>query len=105
MLAQLDRIRTVAGQDNVRIRILPWDADLAFRPISSFHLFDDRVVIIDLIGTTVVSRGQEDARLYRAVFDHFLARSSPDVYPVLDRYMIRYADLARAAVHQEAADR
>jgi transcriptional regulator with XRE-family HTH domain len=105
MLAQLERIRSVAGQENVQIRILPWDAGLAFRPVTSFHLFDDRVVVIDLIGTTVISRGQEDARIYRTVFDHFLARSSADIGPILDRYVLRYADQARAAVRHDPADR
>jgi transcriptional regulator with XRE-family HTH domain len=103
MLAQLHRIRAVAGQDNVRIGILPWDVELAFPPLHGFHLFDDRVVVIDLISTTVVSRGSEDLRVYRAVFDHFLARATTDIDPIIDRHMFRYADAARTAAGHEAA--
>jgi transcriptional regulator with XRE-family HTH domain len=97
MLAQLQRIRAVAALENVRIGILPWDAEVAFPPLHGFHLFDDRAVVIDLISTTVVSRGSEDIRVYRAVFDHFLGRATTDIGPIIDRHMYRYADAARTA--------
>jgi len=50
------------------------------------------------MSTTVVSRGSEDIRVYRHVFDHFQARSTTEIGPILDRYALRYADMARAAV-------
>jgi transcriptional regulator with XRE-family HTH domain len=101
MLAQLQRIRTVAAQDNVRIGILPWDADLSFPPMHGFHLFDDRVVLIDLVSTVVVSRGNEDLRVHRAVFDHFRERSVTQIGPIIDRYMLRYAEAARTAAGRD----
>jgi transcriptional regulator with XRE-family HTH domain len=104
MLAQLQRIRAVAGQDNVRMSILPLDADLDFPPLHGFHIFDDRAVVIDLISTTVVSRGNEDAQVYRAVFDHFQAQATIDIDPIIDRYMFRYADAARTAARPDPAD-
>lgn len=96
MLAQLQRIRVVAGQQNVRVSVLPWDAVLAFPPLHGFHVFDDRAVLVDLMSTAVYSRGTEDIRVYRAVFDHYRERAVTDIGPILDRYMIRYADAARA---------
>jgi transcriptional regulator with XRE-family HTH domain len=95
MLAQLQRIRVVAGQDNVRLAVLPWDAVLSFPPLHGFHVFDDRAVLIDLMSTAVYSRGTEDVRVYRAVFDHYRERAVSEIDPILDRYMYRYADAAR----------
>ncbi len=104
MLAQLESIRRVGAQENVRLTIVPADADLAFLPQHGFHLFDDRVVVIDLMSTTVVSRGREDIRVYRLLFDYFVGQATAEIDPILDRYMIRYADLARAAMQHGAAD-
>jgi transcriptional regulator with XRE-family HTH domain len=105
MLAQLQRIKAVASQENVRMSILPLDAELAFPPLHGFHVFDDRAVVIDLISTTVVSRGTEDIQVYRAVFDHFRTQATVDIDPIIDRYMFRYADATRtAARHDPAAE-
>lgn len=103
MLGQLQRIRAVASQDNVRVGILPSNAELAFPPLHGFLLFDDRAVVIDLISTTVVSRGSEDLRVYRAVFDHFMAQATTEIGVIIDRYMFRYADATRTAAGHDAA--
>ena len=105
MLAQLERIRAVNRQENVQVAILPQGADLDLIPEHGFHLFDNRLVIIDLMSTVVVSRGQEDLKVYRMAFDHFRSRSTTDVDPILDRYALHYADLARSAVQQGTIDR
>jgi transcriptional regulator with XRE-family HTH domain len=102
MMGQLQRIRGVASQDNVRISILPWNAAVAFPPLHGFHVFDDRAVVIDLISTTVVSRGSEDVKVYRTVFDHFQDRATTDITAIIDRYMYRYADAARTAAGGDA---
>jgi transcriptional regulator with XRE-family HTH domain len=104
MLAQLQRIRTVTEQENIEIAILPSDAEVDFRALHGFHLFDDRVVFIDLISTTVVSRGHGSLRVYRSVFDHFRARATTELAPILDRYVIKYANAARAAAEHSTAD-
>jgi transcriptional regulator with XRE-family HTH domain len=97
MVAQLDRIREIAGYPNVTIAVLPPDASLAFPPMHGFEMFDGRLVLIDLINTVMTSRGAADLRMYRSVFDHFLASSTTDIDPILHRYVDRYADLARTA--------
>jgi transcriptional regulator with XRE-family HTH domain len=104
MLAQLERIRTVNRQDNVHVAVLPQDADLNLVPEHGFQLFDDRLVIIDLMSTVVVSRGRDDLRVYRTAFDYFRSKASVDIDPILDRYALRYADLARAAVRHAPGD-
>lgn len=93
MVGQLDRIRTVAEYDNVEVRVVPADARLDYPPVHGYQLFDDRVVVVDMMSTTVVSRGKADLAVYRAVFDYFRQRAEPDAGPVLGRHLRGYADL------------
>jgi transcriptional regulator with XRE-family HTH domain len=96
LVAQLERIRTLARLANVSIRILPRDAELSYPPTHGFQLFDDDRVLIDLMNTMVVSRGGADIRVYREVFDQFFQLATDDIGPILDRYTRCYADLAAA---------
>jgi hypothetical protein len=103
MLAQIHRLRTAGQLDNVTISILPTDAKVGFRPVHGFHLLDDRMVLIDMISTSVVARSREDLRIYRAAFDHFRARATTEIDPILDRYVVRYADQARVEAQRDSA--
>jgi transcriptional regulator with XRE-family HTH domain len=96
MLGQIDRIREVARQENVTVGIVPADAAWAIPPYHGFELLDDRCVLVDLINTTLVSRGRADIRLYREVFDALLEQATMDIDPILDRYFTDYLDALRA---------
>ncbi len=95
MLAQIERIRTVAGYPNVTIGIVPATTQLSYPPLHGFHLLDDRSLMIDLANTSLISRGREVLRIYRTVFDYFAGQATIDIGPILDRYTEIYADLAR----------
>ena len=90
MLAQLERIREVAGQANVDIRIVPSDADIKVPPYHGFVLLDDRCVTVDLFNTTILSRVKSDIKLYRLVFDELERVATTEIDPILDRYTDLY---------------
>lgn len=94
MLAQLDRLRSVAALENVTVGVVPSAARLAYPPLHGFQMFDDRAVVVDMINTSVASRGKADLRAYRTVFDYYLRVAETDLGPFLDRYTRLYADLA-----------
>jgi transcriptional regulator with XRE-family HTH domain len=94
LLDQIQRLGEVARRANVTLRILRSDAPLTYPPLHGFHLFDDQAVLIDMMNTSVTSRGQADVHVYRTVFDHFYQRATPDIEPLLDQYARRYRGLA-----------
>lgn len=93
MLAQLERVREVARQDNVDLRILPTGAALSVPPYHGFTLMDDRCVTIDLFNTPIMSRVRSDIRLYRHVFDELEKVATEEIEPILDRYVDLYVSL------------
>jgi transcriptional regulator with XRE-family HTH domain len=94
MLGQLQRLRDVARQDNVSMRMIPQDTRWPYPPYHGFSLLDNRYVIIDLFNTIVVTRGQSDIRLYRQVFDALEGSATRDIGPILDRYRRQYLRVA-----------
>ena len=96
MLAQIDRLREVARQDNVTLRIVPAEARWAIPPYHGFELLDDRCVLVDLFNTTLMSRGRSDIRLYREVFDSIEQQATTEIDPILDRYLDFYLDQSRS---------
>ena len=103
MLDQVERIRDAAREPNVLIRVLRSDTELAYPPLHDFELLDHRVVIIDTMTTTVVSRDSADVNVYRKVFEYFWEQATPAIIPVLDSYTRLYAELARAATGSPSA--
>ena len=48
---------------------------------------------IDLFNTPIMSRVRSDIRLYRQVFDQLEQLATPDIDPILDRYVDLYLRL------------
>jgi transcriptional regulator with XRE-family HTH domain len=93
MLGQVRRLRDLRGlYDNVSIRIVPAEARPAIPAMHGFELFDDKLVMVDLLNTTLSSEGRADTRLYRDMFDVFEAESVLDIDPILDKYHRYYAE-------------
>jgi transcriptional regulator with XRE-family HTH domain len=95
MPGQVNRLIDASRQPNVTMYIIEEGRRLAFPPYHGFSLLDDRLVIIDLYNTVVVSRGRADIRIYRDVFDALAAQATQDVEPILDKYRRLYLKLAQ----------
>jgi len=95
MSAQIERIRQVAQQDNVTVGIIPTTAQLDYPPLHGFSLMDDRLVVIDLINTSVTTRAPNDVLYYRRVYDSFERHATTDIDEILNRHVQTYLDLAR----------
>jgi transcriptional regulator with XRE-family HTH domain len=94
MLAQIERLRQIADQENTSLRIIPADAVLPFPLIHGFELLDDSYVVIDAFNTAMMSRGHEDIASYRRVFDTLEEIATTKVGPLLDKYRRQYRDYA-----------
>ena len=95
MLAQIERLREVAKQENVTIRIVPADVQWSIPPYHGFELLDDKYVTVDLFNTTLITRGRMDIALYRQVFEDLESLGTAEIDQVLDRYIDTYLDLSR----------
>jgi transcriptional regulator with XRE-family HTH domain len=93
MLAQLRKVRDLARQDNISVRIIPMDATLTDPPIHSFELLDDEWLIIDLFNTSLTSQGRNDLRIYRRLFDDLERVATADIGTVLERHAAVYRGL------------
>ncbi|WP_229069871.1 helix-turn-helix transcriptional regulator [Actinoplanes sp. DH11] len=96
MLAQLRRIREIAGQPNVSVGIIPADAALTQAPMNGFELLDDTWVMMDLFNTALSSRVVSDIELHRDVFEGFAEVAVTEIEPILDRYSRLYRDRSAA---------
>ena len=95
MVAQLWRIREVAGQANVTVGIIPADVTWIVPPMHAFDVFDEDIVIVDLLNTELTTRGKLDVRTYGQIFDIFRAQATTEIEPIIDRYIAHYLDEAR----------
>jgi transcriptional regulator with XRE-family HTH domain len=94
MLAQIERLRQVAGQQNILLKIIPADAALPFPLLHGFELLDDYCVFVDAFNTAMMSRGREDIESYRKIFDQLDESATANIGPLLDKYRRHYRDLA-----------
>jgi transcriptional regulator with XRE-family HTH domain len=94
MLAQIKHLRDVeARHDNVSIGVIR-DGVPAIPQMHGFTLLDDKLVLVELFNTGLISRGRRDLETYRQVFDR-LDEHAADIGPVLDEYHDRYVELLR----------
>jgi transcriptional regulator with XRE-family HTH domain len=95
MLAQVERIESVAELANITVRLVPAEAQLGYPPLHGFTVLDDDVVLIEIGGEAGILRDPEDVGFYRRLFDHYSDRGTSELGPLLDKYKSLYADLAR----------
>jgi transcriptional regulator with XRE-family HTH domain len=90
MIGQIDRMREVAKYPNVRLSIIPQDAQLPVAPYHGFQIADERWVSVDLFNTSLRSSGRKTVRAYRSVFDHLERVALTEVDDLLDHYQTVY---------------
>ncbi|MDI6102783.1 helix-turn-helix transcriptional regulator [Actinoplanes sp. NEAU-A12] len=96
MLTQISHLRDVlARHANVSIALLRDDAPV-IPPLHGFELLDDRLVVVDLYNTGLISRSRKDVDTYRRLFDTYAAHAV-DIAPVLDEYQNVYIDMLRTS--------
>jgi len=64
MRAQYDRLISIAGLENVRMGIVPFDVELPVLPLNNFALFDRDAVQVETISGEVMLRGARDVQSY-----------------------------------------
>jgi transcriptional regulator with XRE-family HTH domain len=94
MLGQLGRLRTLAEQPNVTLKVIPSDAPWTLPFVHGFELLDAGSVLIDIYNTSIVATGDQDVALYRYVFDRLDKSATAEVGPILSRYRRRYLEQA-----------
>ncbi|MDR7276063.1 helix-turn-helix domain-containing protein [Catenuloplanes atrovinosus] len=92
MLAQIDHLRDMAALPNVTVQIIPDEAEINMLLNHGFVLFGEDLLFIELYNTGLVSRGEQDIKYYRRVFDLAVAYATDDIDPILDRHRRRCID-------------
>jgi transcriptional regulator with XRE-family HTH domain len=64
MRAQYDRLISIAGLENVRVGIVPFEVELPLLPLNNFALFDGDAVQVETISGEVILRGARDVQAY-----------------------------------------
>ncbi len=95
MVAQIERLREAAAEENTSLRIIPAGARWSIPPYHGFELMDDRCILVDLFSGSLMSRERGAIRMYRQVFDALEQQGTQDIDPILDRYLDLYLDLTR----------
>lgn len=78
MLAQLDRLGTLATLDNVSIGIVPLGTSAGIWPNNGFVIYDDEIATAETFTAEMVLHSPADIRLYENVFDRFDRASARD---------------------------
>jgi transcriptional regulator with XRE-family HTH domain len=92
MLAQIGNLRELTEQPNIRIAIIPDNAQVGLPALHGFVLYDDELVVIDLFNTGLTTRGRGDVAEYRQVFETFARHATADIPAMLDHYHEYYLD-------------
>jgi transcriptional regulator with XRE-family HTH domain len=74
LLAQLDRLLSMATLPNVRLGVVPWDREAAAAPANGFTVFDtgeEAVVLVETLSTESFLTGERHLEVYRQAFDRF----------------------------------
>jgi len=90
MVAQLQRIKAASELPNVSVRFLPLDSVFRYPPITGFTIMDDSTVVSETTAGTV-DRDRGRASLYIRVFEQLMDVSTPDLDPILNHHVARFA--------------
>jgi transcriptional regulator with XRE-family HTH domain len=92
MLAQIHHLRDIAANyETVSLAAVPDGVPMPIPPMHGFTLFDDKLVVIDIYNTGLISRGRKDVEIYHEIFETIHGSASP-IEPLLDKYQALYVD-------------
>lgn len=89
LVAQLDRVASLAATDNVHIGVLPINGQAVAAPWNNFVIYegDETFVMVELIHAGVRITDPEDVELYRRLYDRLWERAAkgPDAVALIQR--------------------
>lgn len=89
LVAQLDRVASLAAMDNLHIGVLPIDGQAVAAPWSNFVIYegDETFVMVELIHASLRIADPEDVKLYRGLYDRLRERAvkGPDAVSMIQR--------------------
>ena len=69
MLAQLDRIGSLATLPSVTLGLLPWAEDLPVPPLHAFQMWDEALVTVETFSGEQQLRDSEEIAMYMRIFE------------------------------------
>lgn len=69
MLGQLDRIMSLATLPNVRLGVIPLDAEYVIAPAHGFWVYDDRLVVVETFAAELNLAQPAEIELYTKIFE------------------------------------
>lgn len=78
MARQCAHLAELAERPNIEIHIVPLTASVPTGALNSYVIYDDRLVIAELLSGEVVMRDPKDIAHHLAVFDYFLKHALSD---------------------------
>jgi hypothetical protein len=86
MVAQVERIASALGQDNVTIGLIPFTEVVPLPPLHTFTIYDARLVMLEALDDVLILYGETDAALYGRLFEAFGRHAlwGTDIRPLLE---------------------
>lgn len=69
MLGQLDRLMSLATMPNIRLGIIPLDAEYVIAPAHGFWLYDERLVVVETFAAELNLTQPAEIELYTKIFE------------------------------------
>ncbi len=96
LVAQLDRVVSLAATNNVHIDVLPIDGQAVATPWSNFVVYEgeETFVMVELIHASLKIADPEDVELYRSLYDRLRERAvrGPDAVVLIQRIAAELRD-------------
>ncbi len=68
MVGQLEHLAALIARPNLRIGVIPWTARVRVFPAHGFHIYDDRLVAVDMETANATIRDPRDIATYLELF-------------------------------------
>jgi hypothetical protein len=69
MAEQVDRIAAAIDRPNVKLGFIPWYTPADFLPMTGFHIYDRRAVVVGTWSGTAIIRDSEGIEMYEGLFE------------------------------------
>lgn len=95
MAEQVDRIAAAVDRPNVKLGFIPWRTPVDFLPMTGFHIYDRRAVVVGTWSGTAIIRNSEEIEMYEGLFERVsrLAVFGDEVRAELRRIADEYREL------------